>query len=319
MKKIIEKFKPTLKVIGIIIGIIALWIIFGIITGNKTSDNQFKKTSSLGSPMIQNRGMDLQEDIMEAGMMQAENTAFSQEAIESETSATIPPIEKKVIKNGDLNLKIENTEKAAAEISLITKNQTGEVFSTNFYERVKGQKSGNITIKVPIEKFEVTLTQIKTIATQVISESTTGQDVTERYTDLQAQLKNKQAEEQSFVKILDRTGDIEDVLAVTKQIARVRGEIERLEGQIKFMNSQTNMSTITINLSEDIEITPIQNDWRPWQVIKKSFSDLLNNSQDFVDGIIRFIIVGIPSLIPFLLFLGIIYWIGKKLWRKIKS
>lgn len=319
MKNLISKIRPIAKIIGIVLGIFILWIIFGLLTNKQSVDYGIQK-ETLNTPMLETNRANISMDAMDTNMKMMEdsmpaysgnlNQASSPEAVSSD---------KKVIKNGNLTLKVENTENSAQKISEIIKNQNGEIFSTNFFERVKGQKSGSLTVKIPVDKFEATLALIKTVATQVVSESTTGQDITEQYSDLQAQLKNKRAEEQSFVKILDRAGDIDDVLAVTKQIARVRGEIERLEGRIKFMDSQTNMSTIVIALSEDIEIAPVQNDWRPWQVTKKAFSDLLNNSQDFVDGTIRFIIVSIPSLIPFLIFLWVIYWISKKIWRKIKS
>ncbi|MCK5080708.1 MAG: DUF4349 domain-containing protein [Candidatus Moranbacteria bacterium] len=319
MKNLISKIRPIAKIIGIVLGIFILWIIFGLLTNKQSVDYGIQK-ETLNTPMLETNRANISMDAMDTNMKMMEdsmpaysgnlNQASSPEAVSSD---------KKVIKNGNLTLKVENTENSAQKISEIIKNQNGEIFSTNFFERVKGQKSGSLTVKIPVDKFEATLALIKTVATQVVSESTTGQDITEQYSDLQAQLKNKRAEEQSFVKILDRAGDIDDVLAVTKQIARVRGEIERLEGRIKFMDSQTNMSTIVIALSEDIEIAPVQNDWRPWQITKKAFSDLLNNSQDFVDGTIRFIIVSIPSLIPFLIFLWVIYWISKKIWRKIKS
>ncbi len=319
MKKIIEKIKPIAKIIGIVLGIFILWIIFGMIT-NKSSHQFSIQKGSLNSSRTFSDEMTLSENNIGSREMTDSDKSYNYNTGSNQAASPESiTVEKKVIKNGDLTLKIENTEKAANEISAIAKGENGEVFSTNFYERTKGQKSGNIVIKVPVEKFEATIAQIKQVATQVISESTTGRDVTERYTDLQAQLKNKKAEEQSFIKILDRAGEIKDVLAVTQQVSRVRGEIERLSGQIRFMDSQTDMSTITVSLSEDIELTPVQNDWRPWQVTKKAFNNLINNLQDFVDGAIRFIVVGIPSLIPFLLFLGVIYWIGKKIWRKIRS
>jgi predicted nuclease with TOPRIM domain len=170
-----------------------------------------------------------------------------------------------------------------------------------------------------VENFEKTIAEIKKIATQVLTESTSGTDVTEQYVDLQAQLKNKRAEEAAFVKILDKSGTIEDTLKVTKELSRVRGEIERLEGRVKLLESQADMSTISINLSEDVEIAPIGNDWRPWQVIKNSVKELMQNMQDIVDGLIRFIIVVIPSFVPFLLFLWVVYWVGKKIYLKVKN
>lgn len=305
--------------------IFVLWSVYASVVPRQ-SDLVEKKSSELGVLRDGGGEMNFSVEAPNAGMAEDMMAVSDQELanergmIGSQAFAPEAPlVEKKVIKNGNLTLKVEKTEDSVQRISEIVKNQKGEVFSTNFYEQIKGQKSGSITVKVPVEKFEETMAQIKTVATQVVFESTTGQDVTERYADLEAQLKNKKAEEESFVKIFDQAVKIEDVLAVTEQISRVRGEIERLEGQIRFMDSQTDMSTIVVNLSEDVEIAPVQNDWRPWQVAKKAFSDLVGNAQDFVDGVIRFVIVGIPSLIPFFVFLAIVYLLGRKAWMKIKK
>ncbi|PIP28312.1 MAG: hypothetical protein COX29_01835 [Candidatus Moranbacteria bacterium CG23_combo_of_CG06-09_8_20_14_all_35_22] len=316
-----EKAKKVLTIVGIVIAVVFLWGVFNLFTG-KTNNVLRKSSSNLNTAGISSKGFDgsmglanpMADDFTSdsSPMMMEEN--FSESAVESSI-----PVDKKIIKNGSLNLKVEKTETAVQKISEIVKKQGGEVFSTDFFERVKGQKSGSLTVKVPVEKFEDTIAKIKETATQVISESTSGQDVMEQYSDLQIQVKNKKAEEESFVKILERAGEIEDVLKVTQQIARVRGEIERLEGRIRLMNSQTDMSTITIDVSEDIEIAPISNDWRPIQVIKKSFSELIESLQDFVDGLIRFVIVTLPSLIVFLLIIWIFYLIGKRIFQKLSG
>lgn len=324
-----EKTKKILKVGGVIIGLILLYSLFTLFLGRdaqvgkkyNVSKNDTIGGYGLNSPMMSlestDSGMGAASMLPESKMNRSDAAQDSFADVAVDESAQI--VDKKVIKNGELNLRIENTEQAVEEISNIANQKGGEVFSTNFNERIKGQKNGYMTIKVPVDKFEETLVDIKKVAVQVLSESTTGQDVTEQYSDLQAQLKNKKAEEESFVKILGTAGKIDDVLAATREVARVRGEIERLEGRIRFMDSQTDMSTITIELTEDVTVTPVGEGWRPWQVVKESFKELIVNIQGFADGVIRFIIVGIPSLIPFALLLGFLYWAGKKLFKKISA
>ena len=209
-----EKAKKVLTIIGIIIAVVFLWGVFNLFTG-KTNNVLRKSSSNFNTAGISSKGFDgsmglanpMADDFTPDSpqMMMEEN--FSESAVESPI-----PTDKKIIKNGNLSLKVEKTETAVQKISEIVKKQGGEVFSTDFFERVKGQKSGSLTVKVPVEKFEDTIVKIKETATQVISESTSGQDVTEQYSDLQIQVKNKKAEEESFVKILERAGEIEDVL-----------------------------------------------------------------------------------------------------------
>lgn len=230
----------------------------------------------------------------------------------------IATVDKKIIKNGSLNLKVDQVDEASERIKQIAKDNQGEIFSSNIRQSNKNIKSGSIIVKVPVANFEKSFAEIKTVASLVLSESTSGQDVTQEYVDLQGQLKNKQAEEQQFVEIMKQAQKIQDILDVTRQLSRVRGEIERLQGQLKFMDSQTDMSTISISLSEDQDITVVDS-WRPWQVVKGSVNALFKNIQGSVNFIIKLVIVVLPIFIIWGLIIWAVYLIGKKIYFKIKK
>lgn len=240
-------------------------------------------------------------------------------AITDSTGVSGDTVDKKIIKNGYLTMKVNNADSAAENIGNIAKNNGGGVFSSNFSKNPQTNiKSGTITIRVPVANFDKALTEIKKAAALVVQESTTGQDVTEEYTDLQAQLKNKRAEEQQFVAILGRAQKIQDILDVTEQLSRVRGEIEQLQGRIKYLNSQADMSSITATLSEDQNIT-ISDTWRPLQVMKDAVNSLLSKIRGFVNFVIVLIITVIPVIILYALLALVIYWIGKKIYKKFKK
>ena len=103
---------------------------------------------------------------------------------------------------------------------------------------------------------------------------------------------------------------------ITNQLNNTRREIEQLQGQIRYLNSQTDMSTITANVTEDVEIATASQDWRPWQVIKTSVKRLITSGQNFIDGLIAFLIVVLPLLIIYGLIIWLIYFIGKKIYRR---
>jgi archaellum component FlaC len=226
--------------------------------------------------------------------------------------------DKKVIKNGNLTMKVSKAEETGEEISKIAKANQGEIFSSNFYQNSNNVKNGTITVKVPVNNFEKTFEELKKAATLVTRESISSQDATEQYADLESRIRNKQAEEQSFIKILDRAGTIGDVLNVTREISRVRGEIEVLQGKIKYLSSQTDMATISINISEDAEIT-ITDSWRPLRVIKDTINLLFKDVQRFLNFAIVLIIRVIPVVILYLILVLVVFIFGRKAYRKIKS
>ncbi len=226
-------------------------------------------------------------------------------------------VEKKVIKNGSLRLKVENTEDSAEKIKNIAKQYKGEVANVNLYRQGKNGLGGNLTVKVPVDQFESAMKAIKAVGDQVLSESISGSDVTEEYVDLQAQIRNKKAEEETFRNLLERSGKLDDVLSVTREVARVRGEIDRLEGRIKFMESQTDMSRIDVSLVEYEQVanTPIK--WKPARVAQKALHNLVLNSQKTINGVIYFIIATLPVLIIIALVIFILYKVVKIIIKKI--
>lgn len=226
--------------------------------------------------------------------------------------------EKKIIKSGNMTLKVIDADDATFQITRIAKDNGGDIFSTSLYEGANNIKSGTVTVKVLVANFEKAFIEIKKVASLVVRESISGQDVTEQYTDLQSRLKNKQVEEQAFAAILQRSGQIDDVLKVTRELARVRGEIEVFQGRIKLLESQTDMSTITAQISEDAQIT-ITDKWRPFQVAKDALNNLFKDIQKFVNFAIVLLIRVIPVIIVYLVFIWIIYLVGRKIYRKIKD
>ena len=255
---------------------------------------------------------------LQSEQMMAKGVPETASFVASDASSGQDVPDKKVIKNGNLTLKVDNADKSAEKISQIAKDNGGEIFSSNFYENPKNIKSGSITVKVPVANLEKTFGELKKVATLVVQESTTGQDVTEEYTDLQSQLKNKQAEESQFVQILGQAQKIQDILDVTQELSRVRGEIEMLQGRIKFLNSQTDMASIFVSLSEDANIT-LADSWRPLQVAKEAVNALIKKAQGFVNFAIVLIVTVIPIILLYALLVYAIYLIGRKIHLKIKE
>jgi hypothetical protein len=85
--------------------------------------------------------------------------------------------------------------------------------------------------------------------------NTTAEDVGEEYVDITARVTNSKRLEERLVTLLStRTGKLEDVLAVERELARVREEIERYEGRLRFLRTRAAVSTLSVTVHEPFPI-----------------------------------------------------------------
>ena len=114
---------------------------------------------------------------------------------ESFAPGAIPSNEERmIVRSGDISLVVEGVVGARDEIAHLAVSYGGYVVSS----QISGEEQemrGYISIRVPDEKFESALAELRDLAVRVISESTSSQDVTEEYVDLESRLKNAQATE----------------------------------------------------------------------------------------------------------------------------
>lgn len=243
------------------------------------------------------------------------STLDSDESYELERADTAAGelIEKKVIKTGSLTMEVDEVEDTSSQIVGIAKSNEGFVQSSNVWTDTKGDQSGSITIKVPADRFESVFDQLKTLAVNIEREDISGQDVTEQYVDLQAQLKNYRAEEDQYLGILDKADSVDDILKVTKQLSYVRGNIERVEGRLKYLESVTDFSTITIYLSQEVKVEIPTSKWRPLNNLKTAFSYWVKALQGILDTLVWIVIFFGPVIVVLWL---IIWGIRKKYSKK---
>ncbi len=224
-------------------------------------------------------------------------------------------VEQKIVREANLSIRVENAEKAVEQFRGVAEWHKGNIFSINIRENGQGVRSGSVVIKVPTESFDAAIAGIKEGATVVVQESISNQDVTAEFVDMEARLKNKKAEEEAFIKILEKAEKTTDIISVTRELSRVRGEIEVMEGQIRYMESKTQMATITIQLSEDQSVSFVET-WRPWQEVKDAANDLLKSLQGFVSFVIRVFVWLLPLVLVYGLLAFGVWFVVRSVYRK---
>jgi hypothetical protein len=204
-------------------------------------------------------------------------------------------LERKIIKNGRISIEVNNVINAIDDITTITKELGGYIVSSNKYSN--DETHGMVAIRVPADKFDEAFERIRSIADETPYENKESIDVTEEYTDLEAQLRNLEATEAQYLELLKKAESVEDMVTVQRELSQVRGEIERIEGRMKYIERTSDMSYIEINIGEVQSLK--QTKWNPAQ----TFTSAVNGFIAFLKGlyvVIIWIAMFCPIWIPVL-------------------
>lgn len=229
-----------------------------------------------------------------------------------------------IIRTGSLALLVGDTNKAMESVGGIVAELQGYIVSSNSW-RNNEYVSANMSVRVPAASFDAAMERIKAVANVVKNTSTSGDDVTEEYADLDAQLRTLKATENELLELLtqvrERTGKAEDILAVYRELTNIRSQIERIEGRMQYLGRMTAMATINISLEPDIADQPLTSDtkWRPQATLASALKRLVETLQFLGDALIWILLYVAPILILILLPLVALVWLINRLRRNKKQ
>ena len=104
------------------------------------------------------------------------------------------------------------------------------------------------TLHIPAAQLDTAMATLKSIG-RVVDEAQSGEDVTEQVVDVTARLANTRNTEKRLTDLLQkRTGDLADVLAAEREIARVREEIERFDAQRQALGRRVTYATLNLEM-----------------------------------------------------------------------
>jgi hypothetical protein len=207
--------------------------------------------------------------------------------------------ERMVIKNADLAIIAEDPAQSMSEIGQMAEGMGGFVVESYLYQQTLSSgvqvPHATITVRVPAEKLDEALSQIKAGAVEVESANLSGQDVTGQYTDLQSQLRNLEAAEAQLQAIMEEAIKTEDVLNVFNELVVVRGQIEVIKGQMQYYEQAAALSRIAVSITADEAVQPIQvGGWQPSGVAKDAVEALIKTLQFIVSAGIWVVLCVLP-------------------------
>lgn len=227
-----------------------------------------------------------------------DKASIERKAAPPQAKSEPPPkvIDRKVIRNADLTLEAESPEESQQKITAIAESRGGFVVESTQRSSSTDVSSRDIvtmSLRIPSEKFNESLEEIRKTSSRIVQETVSGQDVTEEFIDLEARIKTKKALEQQYLDIMKRASSIDETMDIQARIANVRTEIEQIEGRARFLENQSSLSNIRVEIQSP---TALANSTGFFHQLKGAFGSGLGVAVSFI----LFLVQAIVALLPFL-------------------
>ena len=163
-----------------------------------------------------------------------------------------------------------------------------------------------MTVRVPDNQLEVFVEQVAGFS-NVVSKTTSTEDITLEYVDTEGLKEMYIAEETSLLALLEKAESVEDITYLTARLSEVRYNIESLESRLLKYDDLVEYATIHLNIEEVEVYTPVVTEEKTvWQEISEGF---MASMQDIGNSLVRFginLVINLPYIIRFFVVIGLI-------------
>jgi hypothetical protein len=157
-------------------------------------------------------------------------------------------LDRKIIQNAILALQVDDVAPSYDQVMHIVTVNGGFVATSRFSYDKDGKQVASATLKVPANRYQPTLSDLRRLAVKVENEQNGSNDVTEEYSDLQARMRNLESTEAQYLELMKSARNVTEVLTVQDRLNTVRAEIERTKGRANLLDRSSELATITVSL-----------------------------------------------------------------------
>lgn len=234
-----------------------------------------------------------------------------------------------VIRTGNISVDVASVDKAAADIRQLTESSGGYVENSQVDNvttppivyadgstaaKEVTEKYGNMTVRVPADKFENIFNNIKGMG-KLVSENMNGSDITTEYRDTAARVDNLKIQEQSLQQLMTKARNVDEILKIETELNRVRTDIDIYSGNLRRWDDLVQLSTINVYMKEikpeelkNVDVTGA------WGKAYQGFIKAINN---IVSGLEK-LFIALVAAIPYLVVIGVLTAAGLFITRKLK-
>jgi hypothetical protein len=231
-----------------------------------------------------------------------------------------------IIKQGQIHLLVKNTDQSIDRLTQIVSDTGGYIVSNRVWVepfREENYKYASYTIAVPADQFESTLIRLRGLSIRVVDESSSGQDVSQEYVDLQSRLGNLEATRDRIRGFLQQAQTVDESLRINQELSTIEDQIEQVKGRMNYLSGRAAFSTIAVQLDPELPAaptpsatpnptpTPAPAGWDPGKTFEHAGGMATKAAQFLADAAI-YLVVWLPFALPVLIVWGIYKFLSRK-------
>lgn len=250
------------------------------------------------------------------------NAAFAQGVVQDGAAFA-----RKVIARATMLLVVDDAEPVVEQIQVLMDTVGGYVANANLYKSDYGEDArlqGTLTLRVPADQLEGVMAQLEAMAVDVNNKTLNREDVTDQYSDIEAQLRNLAAAEEELREMLAEVrakpnAKPEDILTVYNHLSNIRNQIEQLQGRKNMFDNLIGLSTLDLTLTPNLITLPVvEEGWQPSAVVRDALRELVSTLQGLGDMAIWLGIYLLPVAIIILIGGWLLWMILRTVWRLLR-
>lgn len=225
---------------------------------------------------------------------------------QSESPPTTDIANRMVVRESTLSLLVKDVTQTQSQIIKIAQNLGGYMVSTDL-SNPQDAPSSTVVLRIPAKDMDNALKMFKDLSVKIVSESLSGEDVTDQYVDNQSRLDTLLRTKAKFDDMLTKASTVQDTLNVQREIINLQAQIDSVKGSQQYLEKTSQMAKLTIYLSTDeiaLPYAPSQT-WRPDVIFKLAVRSMIETARNIGSLIIWlgvYSVIWVPILVIYIIY-----------------
>ncbi|MFJ4572450.1 DUF4349 domain-containing protein [Streptomyces sp. NPDC088846] len=217
-----------------------------------------------------------------------------------------------VIRTATLSVEVKSVPGAAAAARSAAENAGGLVAGEETERVDDTREMSHIVLRVPQDAYDTVLREL-TGAGKLLSRTSSATDVTDQVVDVESRITTQRASVARVRKLMDRAGNLTDVVALEGELSSRQASLESLLAQQASLKDRTALATITLDLSEPEPAAKDGGDDDP------GFLDALGGGWHAFVTMLRWLAVAVGAAAPFLVAVAVLLLLGRLLRNRLRG